>query len=156
MSQLKDSVSTINRNLPPYLVPDFSALLETLHLVKQLVQSSKFIVIIPLCGMWSTCIASRSWMISACFASHITRWWYFTFIPIYCNYMQFSIINYFIWHTNLFIRLAAMIWYSMKFQVLSCNYTAMIGDLCLSVPTRKLDRYEWWLFMTKLILISST
>ena len=53
MSQLKDTVhSNMNRNLPPYLVPDSSALLETMHLIKQLVYSSKFIIIIPLCGKY--------------------------------------------------------------------------------------------------------
>ncbi|XP_067932030.1 nonsense-mediated mRNA decay factor SMG5-like [Watersipora subatra] len=50
VSQLEDSVhSNMNRNLPPYLVPDSSALLDTMHMIKQLVYSSKFIIIIPLC-----------------------------------------------------------------------------------------------------------
>ncbi|KAF6039138.1 SMG5 [Bugula neritina] len=50
ISQLKDSIhSNSNRNLPPYLVPDSSALLDTMHLIKRLVYSSKFIIIIPLC-----------------------------------------------------------------------------------------------------------
>ena len=40
----------MNRNLPPYLVPDSTALLDTMHLIKQLVYSAKFIIIIPLCG----------------------------------------------------------------------------------------------------------
>lgn len=54
VSQLKDSVhSGMNRNLPPYLVPDSTALLDTMHLIKHLVYSAKFIIIIPLCGTFA-------------------------------------------------------------------------------------------------------
>lgn len=51
VSQLENKVKKIN--LPPYIVPDVDAFLNHPSLLKQLVLSKKFIVLIPMIGEWS-------------------------------------------------------------------------------------------------------
>ena len=51
VSQLEGTLQSHDQvNLPPYLVPDATALCETLNLVKQLANSARFIIIIPIVG----------------------------------------------------------------------------------------------------------
>ena len=55
VSQLEGTLQSHDQvNLPPYLVPDATALCETLNLVKQLANSARFIVIIPIVGKCTT------------------------------------------------------------------------------------------------------
>lgn len=54
VSQLEGSLeATDTPHFPPYLIPDTSCLCDSLHLVKQLTQSGKGILIIPISGEWS-------------------------------------------------------------------------------------------------------
>ena len=61
VSQLEGSLQTSAQQptLPPYLVPDATALCESLVLVKQLGHSGRFIVIIPIAGQWRSLLLSR-------------------------------------------------------------------------------------------------
>ena len=46
--------SSDHPNLPPYLVPDAPSICEHLHQIKQLTNSARFILIIPLAGTCDT------------------------------------------------------------------------------------------------------
>ena len=51
VSQLEGSLQSAERpSLPPYLVPEAAVLCNHLNVVKQLAQSARFIIIIPLAG----------------------------------------------------------------------------------------------------------
>ena len=53
MTQLEGSLDSNDQgHFPPYLIPDTSSLCDSLPLVKQLTQTSKGIVIIPLAGKY--------------------------------------------------------------------------------------------------------
>ena len=127
----------MNRNLPPYLVPDSTALLDTMHLIKQLVYSAKFIIIIPLCGNVMS------------YNSSYLRWWPSTEFgePRRNNINQTiccHVYEYYLWidslkfslsdHNYLYRNTSDIMLFPCMYMYCTCKYS-----------------YELWFFMQSLI-----